>query len=114
MRAVVDVVPESLSFSLTTRSAGRLVEPVLSKDGPLEGLAAIDSVGAELEDEFDEVVGSAQFPEPVEGDFLDLASAFGTGTTQLNPALGPVDLGWPLLVDLGAGETPYDLSLIHI
>lgn len=27
---------------------------------------------------------------------------------QLDPSLGPVDLGYPILVDLGAGDAPYD------
>lgn len=32
----------------------------------------------------------------------------GEGPSQLDPGLGPVDLGYPLLVDLGAGDAPYD------
>lgn len=37
-----------------------------------------------------------------------LQATLGSGTTQLNPELGPMDLGYPLLIDLGAGEAPYD------
>ncbi len=39
----------------------------------------------------------------------------GEGPAQLDPGLGPVDLGYPLLVDLGAGDAPYDdgVETIH-
>ncbi|MEL6430095.1 MAG: hypothetical protein AAFZ87_16740 [Planctomycetota bacterium] len=36
------------------------------------------------------------------------AELLGSGLTQLDAARGPVDLGYPLLVDLGAGDAPYD------
>ena len=32
----------------------------------------------------------------------------GRGPAQLDPGLGPVDLGYPILIDLGAGDAPYD------
>lgn len=108
VRAVADVVPEGLSYSLKTRSIERIVEPALSIDGLVDGIALMDSVGAELEEELDGLVGSEPSDELAGAQAFDLASAFGSGTTQLNPALGPVDLGWPLLIDLGAGETPHD------
>lgn len=36
------------------------------------------------------------------------AELLGEGLTQLDAARGPVDLGYPLLIDLGAGDAPYD------
>lgn len=35
-------------------------------------------------------------------------SLLGHGSLQLDAEAGPVDLGYPLLIDLGAGHAPYD------
>lgn len=42
-------------------------------------------------------------------------TVFGSGPAQLDADLGPVDLGYPLLIDLGAGDAPYDdgVATIH-
>lgn len=37
-----------------------------------------------------------------------LGPLMGRGPAQLDPGLGPVDLGYPILIDLGAGDAPYD------
>lgn len=44
-----------------------------------------------------------------------LSEVAGDRPLQLDPVMGPVDLGYPLLVDLGAGEAPYDdgVETIH-
>lgn len=49
--------------------------------------------------------GLTSFAEPL----------LGNGPAQLDAGLGPVDLGFPLLIDLGAGDAPYDdgIPTIH-
>ncbi len=44
-----------------------------------------------------------------------LSEVSGERPLQLDPVMGPVDLGFPLLVDLGAGDAPYDdgVETIH-
>ena len=44
-----------------------------------------------------------------------LSEVAGDRPLQLDPVMGPVDLGYPLLVDLGAGDAPYDdgVETIH-
>ncbi len=44
-----------------------------------------------------------------------LSEVSGERPLQLDPVMGPVDLGYALLVDLGAGDAPYDdgVETIH-
>ena len=91
VRSVVDVVPEGLSHSL---EVVHFTEPIVrltdSDDAP--GDAPKGSSLKELHDPH----------------FLDLEVMLRSSTAQFDPELGPMDFGFPLLIDLGAGEAPYD------
>jgi hypothetical protein len=93
VREVVSVVPGELSFSMEITSN----EPPVPKARSLEEALAGGEVALP--------VGAGHQMESLED---HLQATLGSGTTQLNPELGPMDLGYPLLIDLGAGEAPYD------
>ncbi len=109
VRAVVDVVPDQVSYSFEVtadESHQRLVS--LVDPGSIE-IDADDTYGYVLENGVDlgqgpEVAG----PGPVAESAATSMDGLGDGQKQLDPEMGPMDLGYPLLIDLGAGEAPYD------
>ena len=103
VRAVVDVVPAGLSYAMETRSSESVGKPELATDALLE-TAVVEPTGAEST--VGESLAAASAPEDF--GFMGLQATLGSGRTQLDPELGPMDLGYPLLIDLGAGEAPYD------
>ncbi len=107
-RAVVDVVPRDLSYSLevaATESAG-VQELVL--ESPLTGGSAVLAMEESAEEPLSGDRQSGWVQEPEDMGFMDLGKTLGSGVTQLDPERGPMDLGYPLLIDLGAGEFPFD------
>lgn len=76
-------------------------EPARAAVDPLAGLD-LGLVGTAVE-AVDRAGGSAR-------------ALLGSSPVQLDPGLGPIDLGYPLLVDLGAGDAPYDdgVPTIHV
>ncbi|QDV05496.1 hypothetical protein Poly30_09940 [Planctomycetes bacterium Poly30] len=108
VRSVVDVVPANLSYSFEQRTPPESLptaEAPSERRSPDHGVAGRElnsdvpagtgwSLHRQPEDPFDSGPGSL--------------TALGSGRAQLDPELGPLDLGYPLLVDLGAGEAPYD------
>lgn len=114
VRAVVSDRPLVASHDITVRTA------------------VIDALDAAVPPSFDPseeplVHGSTSMPSmrpmlslssttPAPGSPTSDPGAFdGGGPLQLDATLGPVDLGYRVLVDLGAGEAPYDdaVSPIH-
>lgn len=108
VRAVMDVVPKGLSYSMETAAIESPGMPDVAVSGEFEQ----DALGGRIEGtpvvESETENRSPLAIAPMEMGPLSLRATLGSGRTQLDPELGPMDLGYPLLIDLGAGEAPYD------
>lgn len=99
-RAVVDARPRvervvwTLDERVLEKPQGEAASEVSARDAWREVASSIAGRGAAG------VAKEASSPGELE--------LLGEGPSQLDPGLGPVDLGYPLLVDLGAGDAPYD------
>lgn len=93
VRAVVAPEPPAIHYELARLDAER---------------TAVDSATAAfpaVQDMVDLVHPAAFKRGPGSESTSDL---LGDGVAQLDATAGPVDLGYPLLIDLGAGDAPYD------
>ncbi|MEM8713796.1 MAG: hypothetical protein AAGG01_22875 [Planctomycetota bacterium] len=125
VRSVVDVVPEQISYELEAEvvqrsSARNIPDEDRPAERPLSGIELQEALRAMLASdvELDEAGGEPRDHLAGKLGMQEPASAFdgmGSGARQLDPDLGPMDLGYPLLVDFGAGEAPYDdgVATIH-
>lgn len=112
LRAVVHDRPLISSVEIS-------VDPTGLELAPVEG----DEIAPEVESETPLLEGAFSRWGRVGATAITAASPLGDiageiageGPVQLDPGLGPVDLGYPLLVDLGAGDAPYDdgVETIH-
>lgn len=131
VRSVIDVVPDRLSYEFETQAvnrprqlevgatAGPFVLPSDSEgepgsaERPLSGVELQEALQALLTPEGELEDGDAEskdlaFDELGQSEGSSDFDGMGSGVRQLDPDLGPMDLGYPLLVDFGAGEAPYD------
>lgn len=106
IRSVVEVVPANVSYSFDVSvQLGGAQLPVAFVNPSL----AEEDVQAELHgDDLGRGPVVRWASTASEGVSSDVEGALGEGQKQLDPELGPMDLGYPLLIDLGAGEAPYD------
>lgn len=102
-RPVLDVVPDFTRAEISVGSDALALVPSLDADeAPAETTPTAAAVF------HDAVEDAARQHEERRGGF-DLDGISGAqGPLQLDPDLGPIDLGLALHVNLGAGEAPYD------
>lgn len=93
VRAVVSAEPPPVHYELARLDAERTAEDSAGRAFP----AVRDMV---------ELVSPAAFKIGSGSDFA--SDILGDGVAQLDATVGPLDLGYPLLIDLGAGDAPYD------
>jgi hypothetical protein len=111
LRSVVEVVPVEVSYSFEFRGEG----DAPGWPGPDGATVEGESIEGVQPWHMLELCGLEEPSDESEWavvvavvDVFGVLGSSDAGAQQLNPELGPVDLGYPLLVDLGAGEAPYD------
>lgn len=107
-RPVLDVVPVVTRVEITTdASVDALAFSLEDEAEPATPDSALDVA-------FEDVVARTTGARTSTGG-PDFERLFGDkGPTQLDPDLGPVDLGLAVQVNLGAGEAPYDDAVAPI
>lgn len=92
VRAVVALAPESVQYTRVSAVDASSPAPMRFAVLPDEVLSALSATLLDL----------------------DAGGVLGAGPVQLDADAGPVDLGYPLLVDLGAGDAPYDDGVLPL